>query len=363
MANKFDLGVFIGRFQPFHKGHLSVIQEGLKYSNNLIIFAGSANGARCHRNPFTYNERKYMIETSLTPDERKRVTILPLEDVSYNDTQWIQSVQEGVAQVSNSISPNSELTVALVGHSKDASSYYLKMFPQWGSIEAPNYMMFNSTHIRNSYFSNIGDIWLKNADGHREGDLDREKIITPKTKEFLAEFLETPVYKQICREYEYIQNYRADWEIGKPIKYPVIFSTVDAVVTQGGHVLLIRRRSEPGKGLWAMPGGFLNPTEFIVDGMIRELLEETGLKIPEKVLRGSIKHRDVFDDPNRSSRGRIITHAFLIKLEDTTTLPRVKGMDDADKAKWIPISTIKRKGMFEDHFDIVHNMLGKLKKD
>jgi bifunctional NMN adenylyltransferase/nudix hydrolase len=109
-----------------------------------------------------------------------------------------------------------------------------------------------------------------------------------------------------------------------------------------------------------MPGGFLNPQERIEDAALRELREETGIKVPEPVLRGSIVARDVFDDPNRSERGRTITHCFLLKLRDDTSLPRVRGMDDADKARWCQISDLKPQDFFEDHYHILYNMLARI---
>jgi bifunctional NMN adenylyltransferase/nudix hydrolase len=89
------------------------------------------------------------------------------------------------------------------------------------------------------------------------------------------------------------------------------------------------------------------------DAMIRELREETGLKIPEKVIRGSIKAVHTFDAVNRSERGRTITQAFHVSLTDGEwNLPKVKGMDDAEKAKWVPFSQVKSEEMFEDHYDL-----------
>jgi len=128
---------------------------------------------------------------------------------------------------------------------------------------------------------------------------------------------------------------------------------------QSGHVLMIKRRSEPGKGLWAFPGGFVNAKtdRSLVDAMIRELREETGLKIPEKVIKGSITKQKTFDAIDRSARGRTITTAFLVQLEGAE-LPKVKGMDDAEKAKWVPIAEVKREECFEDHFEILQDMVG-----
>lgn len=79
------------------------------------------------------------------------------------------------------------------------------------------------------------------------------------------------------------------------------------------------------------------------------------------MLCGSLKDRQVFDHPTRSLRGRTITHACLFNFP-TGELPRVKGSDDADKARWVPLNEFAqmRSVMFEDHFDIAYHFLGKL---
>ena len=117
---------------------------------------------------------------------------------------------------------------------------------------------------------------------------------------------------------------------------------------------MIKRKAEPGRGLWALPGGFLNADTdpSLQDAMIRELREETGIKLPVPVLVGSITDTHVFDAIDRSSRGRTITHCFKIQLPDGE-LPRVKGQDDAEKAKWIPIAEVRRDQCFEDHYDLI----------
>jgi bifunctional NMN adenylyltransferase/nudix hydrolase len=357
VSKKYDIAIFIGRFQPFHVGHLEVIKQGLEQANHVVVLVGSATSPRCHRNPFTFDERRDMIMSSIDSDCRKRVRVVPLEDATYNDARWINNVQTAAERTAWEIGYTDHLNIALIGHSKDSSSYYLKLFPQWESIEADNYHGLSSTHIRNVYFSNIGHMWVKDADGHKFGDLPQDKVITTPTQKFLSEFLDTEDYKRIRDEYEFIIKYKASWAAAP---YKPTFVTVDAIVVQSGHVLLVRRGANPGKGLWAMPGGFINADERIRDAVIRELREETGIKVPEPVLRGSIVCQDVFDDPNRSARGRTITHAFLIKLKDDVVLPRVKGMDDADRAKWVPISALKPNQFFEDHYWIIQSMLARI---
>ena len=58
----YDALVFIGRFQPFHKGHESVVKEALKQAKEVIVVVGSSFEARTLRNPFTFEERKSMIK-------------------------------------------------------------------------------------------------------------------------------------------------------------------------------------------------------------------------------------------------------------------------------------------------------------
>jgi bifunctional NMN adenylyltransferase/nudix hydrolase len=181
------------------------------------------------------------------------------------------------------------------------------------------------------------------------------KDIPESVSNFLLEFSLTDAFTQLKRELQFVRDYQKQWEAAP---YPVKHATVDSVVEQSGHILLVKRKAEPGKGLWALPGGHLNEYETQLDGAIRELREETKIKVPEAVLRGSIRDHETFDDPYRSTLGRVITKVYHFKLADDVTLPRVKGSDDAIAAKWIPISELREDQMFDDHFAIVQYFLG-----
>jgi bifunctional NMN adenylyltransferase/nudix hydrolase len=91
--------------------------------------------------------------------------------------------------------------------------------------------------------------------------------------------------------------------------------------------------------------------------MLREVREETGLKVPAPVIRGNITETKVFDAIQRSSRGRTITHAFFIKLPNGE-LPRIKAGSDASAAHWIPISQVSPSECFEDHYEIINYFTG-----
>jgi bifunctional NMN adenylyltransferase/nudix hydrolase len=345
----YQFAVFIGRFQPYHNGHQHIIQQGLQHAEHIIVLCGSAHLPASHRNPWSFRERKAMIVNSFSPQDAERITVLPLMDSPYNDALWIQSVQtivNGVVQSLNTM-PHTPPKIALIGHSKDHSSFYLKMFPQWSSIEVNNLQDINATALRNHYFS-AADNFTHSQDIFAD--------LTPEgTQHFFAQQFSQTAFDAIRVEHEFIEDYKQQWQA---VPYPPVFVTVDAVVIQSGHILLVKRRARPGKGLAALPGGFIRQHERLQEACLRELREETKLKVPEPVLRGCIKQRQTFDDSHRSARGRTITHAFLIELPAAETLPKVKGGDDAEKAFWLPLADMNPEKMFEDHYFIVRHLLG-----
>jgi bifunctional NMN adenylyltransferase/nudix hydrolase len=353
---QFSYLVFVGRFEPFHIGHKEVIDRALQLAEKVVILVGSSNQPRTIKNPFTFDERKQMIldtygfsdrdsiSESANSREYQRLLIAPLRDQKYNDQAWSASVQHIVQnEVLKGFGwSDKPLRGGLIGHAKDSSSYYLKMFPQWELVEHPMNEEVHATDIRTLFFES--NIRYLNA------------VVPKEVYRFLEKFSNHNDFSLLKKEFEFIKQYKKSWEVAP---YPVTFVTSDAVVIQSGHVLLVQRKAEPGKGLWALPGGFVGQNERIEDAMIRELREETKLKVPDPVLRGSIKGREVFDHPDRSLRGRTVTQAFYIELT-AGKLPSVKGSDDAAKAKWVPLSFVREEEMFEDHYSILKHFIGTL---
>ena len=346
MSKEFDLLVFVGRFQPFHNEHKRIIDIALEKSKNVLVLVGSAGKARTIRNPFTFGERKHMISESF--DAGNRLIIKPLYDKTYNDAAWIKQVQSIVLDTALDVVNNysgwrasgyNDAKVGLIGASKDNTSYYLKMFPQYKSVNVEIQNDLHATAIRENFLT-TGEI---------------SDAVPNSVAEFLNEFKKSETHYRLRGELQFVRDYKKQWEAAP---YPVKHATVDAVVEQSGHILLVKRKAEPGKGLWALPGGHLNEYERQLDGAIRELREETKIKVPEAVLRGSIRDHETFDDPYRSTLGRVITKAYHFKLADDVTLPKVKGADDAEKAKWVPISELREDQMFDDHYAVVAYFLG-----
>jgi bifunctional NMN adenylyltransferase/nudix hydrolase len=352
---QYDVAVVIGRFNLPHEGHFYLFREALKIAENLIIVIGSASSPRTPKNPFTEQDRERMIWKGLSKEEIQRISFAPVEDEIYANVIWCAKVQFAVEDIVVNHVQKPAASTCLVGYPKDESSFYLKMFPQWDLVMAEPYVItdgevLSSTQLRESLFTLPFDQFDKEA-----------ATLVPKgVREYLSSnVISTDWFAQLKREKDFLDNYRKQFE---NYPYPPTFVTADAVVMQSGHVLMVTRKSEPGRGLLALPGGFVNQNERLQEAALRELVEETRIKVPYKILEKSIKGMKEFDHPNRSQRGRTITFAYHFQLEDVGSLPKVKGEDDAAEAKWYPISQIlrSREHIFEDHLDIIRSFLGYL---
>ncbi len=349
---KYHYGVFVGRFQPLHIGHEAVINSALEQVETLIVLIGSAKSATDPRNPFTYDERVEMFNMVFKHEiATGRIVLKPIQDYPYSDPAWCAGVQRSVNEIVLDLYNGGgivlhglkDIKVALAGYGKDKSSYYLKLFPEWGNIQIDSqYGTFSSTDIRKKLFKRIPVI--SNA------------VLSDGVVEWLDQYKMTNHFRRLLEEVEYLEAYPNEWGKGP-------FVTADAVVIQSGHILLVERGRLPGKGLLALPGGFLDPDETIRQAAVRELKEETLIsdhkgEIPPAMLASFIDDTKtrVFDYPKRSLRGRIITQAFLFRLPERRNLFSVRGGDDAQAAHWYRLGDLKPEQFFEDHWSIINLM-------
>ena len=335
MSYRYHTGVFIGRFQPFHQGHEFIIREGLKSCQQIVLIVGSVHRARTVKNPFSLDERRALIMQSLS-DVAERIHIEPIEDTMYREQVWIEAIRSAAQRQAAGKS------IALVGHDKDASTYYLKHFADWGQVDLPNYQSLDATTIRHA--------WLESSSAEEVAKITG---LTPATRAFLHQQWGSELFLYLQEEYRFLCHYKAQWA---NTPYPVLFNTTDAVVIAEGHILLVQRKLSPGKGLWALPGGFLEMGEWIQEGLVRELIEETSIALPPETLLQHLTVMQPFDHPSRSQISRVITNCGAFQLPGQR--PAVQAADDALAVKWVPLDQLVdyRDQLHDDHYYIVKTL-------
>ena len=332
----------IGRFQPFHNGHRYLIDFGLEHAKHVIIMVGGSNKSRSIKNPWTFEERKCMIEAAFNFADSS-IIVEPLPDSPGNDDAWIGSIQSIITKYTD------PKEAAVLGYKKDASSYYLDLFPDAKQlILEEGYATLSATNIRDAYF--------------RDAPVFPQYLVPDPVLKYLVQYYETEEFKHVKEEATWLKEYKSMWSASP---FPPQFVTADAVCTQMGHVLLVTRGGFPGKGLLALPGGFVDAHKGdSYENILHELWEEANIhdsygRIPRGKLNGFFTGEEKrFDDPNRSIRGFTLTTAFRFKFPDAKKLFDVSGGDDALDARWYQIGYIKNNPelIFEDHYHIMSEM-------
>jgi bifunctional NMN adenylyltransferase/nudix hydrolase len=314
------LAVCIGPLRLPGHSDVAAVHAALQHASHCLVMLTSAHVPRSPRNPLTWQERAQLVVAQLPAADRERVSFEPLRE-------WASAPQQqrAIAQAA------AALGVA------DISG--LAMLRQDETTEA--------ARLREALFGGVTP---------EEALAAVTPHLPETTASFLTRWMHTAASTQLREEWQQLEREKQAWSVAP---YPVVLVTVDAVVRASGQVLLIRRGHAPGKGLWALPGGFLDVHETVLQSALRELAEETCLDFPE--LQAALRGVRVFDDPLRSQRGRVITHAHFFDLGEREP-PAVRGGDDAAAAHWVPQQDLfSLEGCFlDDHFQILDSFLGLL---
>ena len=137
-------------------------------------------------------------------------------------------------------------------------------------------------------------------------------------------------------------------------EYPRASNTVDIIVfnyntgTLKKEILIIKRKNEPFKGMYSLPGGFVNIDETLISAAKRELFEETNICV------GSLHLVGVYDEVERDPRGRVIATAFFGHVTEEEA-KRVQAKDDAAYAAFKPLDQILEEDLAFDHRKIIQD--------
>ncbi|MCP2014249.1 bifunctional NMN adenylyltransferase/nudix hydrolase [Deinococcus sp. HSC-46F16] len=320
-------GVYIGRFQPPHTAHLRVMAEALGKVETLVVVIGSAWAPRTLKNPWTAGEREEMVGAGLQEAgvDPARVRFAAVPDHPYDEDRWLAAVRAGVAAQTGGGSD-----VALIGHLKDDSSYYLRSFPDWPFLPTAVVSPLSATDVRRAYFA---------------GELESVAgMVPPAVHAWLEAFRQTPDFAELEAEAAWLRAAQAEAGTWPPLRVEALAVVRDPA----GRVLLVRREERPGRGLLTLPGAEVLPSETLAAAARRAAAGALGVTPDDPALTLSPTPATVYDAPGRSVRGRVIAHVFGLAWAG---LSEYGGWTDAHEALSHP------EAFFEDTHALLEPLL------
>ena len=342
---KVSVGVFIGRMQCPSLAHFGHIMKCLTDYDLAVVILGSAFRARNPDNPFTYEERRAMILAAVPDNLHHKLLFVGMRDY-YDDQKWLEVVYRKVDAVLAEKVADAEFDISLISYIKDHSGYYQRMFERWGIVNhvQPRYeedTPLNATALRQVFFS------------HASEKAVRPLLETKMPKDavdylFAWKALNPMAYELLSDQTLYTAEYN------KGHAYPLKATTGDALFILNNEYVLIGIRGKLiGKGLYCIPGGHNEPHEGHIDTAIRELREETSIKLTPQYLKELITSVEWVDRPKRSSLCRIIT--CVVTFHYNGIEPNVKAGDDLAGLMWMSRKDIlaNEHKFHDDHFNLL----------
>jgi bifunctional NMN adenylyltransferase/nudix hydrolase len=338
----------LGRFEPIHEGHIDLIKAAASVGTKTVILVGSATESRGLDNPFTFEERKVLIEQCF-PDlmAEGKLVVVPVRDMKYRDAAW----EKHVTGIIKNMTGEGRVPVVF-GMEKDTETTdCLGIFRKHLEVRiSPQTRVLNATDIRNEFFAGTTI-----DDTHFGPDVIPEHV-----KQFLIAFEETAEYARLVVERDAVlEQQRKNEEIKRINGFYPIYVAVDTLAVWKDywgkpHLLVITRKGEIGKGKWALPGGYLNYDETIRTAVVRENVEEAG----NDLSAFTFNEVKVIDAVKRSKRGRMITHVHHCWTQSAKP-PKITAGDDAETVQWVPFDELygMQEKFFADHYHIIAKML------
>ncbi len=338
----YDLVMYVGRFEPFHIAHLDNISKGLKFADNLLLIIGSCYRKSDFKNPFSYAERLDMLKGSLeliNPDANKKIYSVPSLECIYNDDVWQQHIEDNVNKfITLELKQDAkDVKIALIGHHKDESSYYLKMFPSWHfehlSAVYEQDKVISATTVRNA-------LWDENLQ-------KIEGIVSPYVQQKLSDFAKTERYKKLQADYK-------QSKLQQGSKAVVSFSLFD-----GDKVLLQEVENE----YLSFPQIEIDEKSWLLNAALQSLSQK--LSISDELLniiRNNAK-LNVFDYPKRRLELREVNINYSFDFQQFNLSINVDDfIKECANLRWLNIVDINREKLNNDCFDIMVSLNDDAKK-
>ncbi|KAB8033174.1 adenylyltransferase/cytidyltransferase family protein [Fluviispira multicolorata] len=326
----YDATVFIGRFQPFHKGHVNSVKIALRNSKQLIIVLGSYRLSSSVRGPWSAEERIAMIQSALSQAQLKKIKFICIRDRLYNEEIWKSNI---INEVEKKVGFGK--SIALIGHEKDSSSYYLRLFPQWNFMETGNYQDVNATDFRINYF----------LEHYKKSLYDNipEKIIP-----FLQKYKKSANFKVLKAKFNALESLKVH------IKKGAEKTVCNALIMCGGYFLFVKRKEILSQGLYSLPEANPMPQESYFDCISRGLKEETGLNISTEKLRDCYKKEGTFDYAERNPLEKSVSHTLFFEIKEIP-FPKVTAGKNIAEVEWVLYDDVylKENCFYSDFFQII----------
>lgn len=330
--NNLKLGLIIGRFQPLHNGHLSLIAKAQEECEKVLVLVGSTNRLPDFKHPFPYEERLGLLKKSLDAS----IDIRPLPDKPTDD-EWIQDV------VGHVLSIQEDPTEVTLYCGKKDEAWYRKnlLYP----IETENEWNISATEVRAAWYTDT--LWTV------------EDSIPLVTQDFLEKHEDKD---RLATEYtntlESVDHKRTGHPFSNPME-PVSF----AVIIRDNKLLVGKRQGWRGKGQYGLAGGYIQNDETTLEGCIREVNEELSLDLQALIRDGKAKCMAQSVEENLNDIGtRTLGINYLFVVHPDVSLDITVDEVETSDYKWIPLMDVleERELLFYNHNLVTQRLISKL---
>lgn len=328
------IGIVIGRFQPFHTGHQSLITKSLNECENTVVFIGSANKSRDYNNPLTNEERKETILNSYKGTPALHIVFLHDKPTL---EEWVANVYGLINHMSQGEDDVDPSTVTLYVAKKD-EPFYTENF--LFNTEVVGLSGISGTEVRKNLYKGSGTPFA---------DMPHSTLT------LLKGVLASGHWRRMKEEYNSCVSGKAKATLSHAYSNP-IEPVVHAVVVQGTKALLVKRNSVRGYGQWALPGGFLEANESTQEGALRELWEETGIDLKKlQCAQLAVALEENLDDISVRTLG--VNYLFVVK--ESEEIEVLVDKTEVLDYKWTELADITgdKEILFYNHNLVVQRLM------